>query len=309
MHMSGSFHVITGREPFAGVVFVAVAGLFLAASGCAADPAYRVTFPVAANASTPPRVPGAVLMVLSAAPRQTLADGSTRATGYFLNEFYEPYRTLVDAGHTVAIATPNGRPAALDPESLDPKYWRDHPEALAAAQQLVESLPNMRTPLALSDVLARAEDYQGIVVPGGQGVMVDLLDDPVVHALLLTFGTSDRPVGLICHAPAILTRLPPASNNVFRGRRVAAVSGIEEWYIETFVMGAKARVRRIGRALDDGGYRHEASFPGRSGAVRDCNLVTSQNPFSGEAFGRLYLEALTDWRRGGQCIAARDDPR
>lgn len=60
--------------------------------------------------------------------------------------------------------------------------------------------------------------------------------------------------------------------------------------------------RTTGQAL---GYQYHGAFPGRSHAVRDCNVVTSQNPFSGADFTRLYLAALLDYRRGARCVAGR----
>lgn len=271
--------------------------------GCATAPTHPVVFPPGPLAPEALRSPGMVLMVLSAASEQSLADGSTRQTGVFLNEFYEPYRALVDAGYDVAIATPAGRAPAFDPESLKPSYWKKHPEALAEAQALVATLPGLRAPLHLSEVRARSDAFQAILVPGGQGVMVDLLHDADLHGLLLDFGVTHRPVGLVCHAPALLSRLPE-DQSPFLGRRVTSVSGFEEWYIETFVMGARARVREIGAKLEGAGYLHETAFPGRPRAVRDCNLVTSQNPFSGTEFNTLFLAALTDWRQAGRCAGA-----
>lgn len=275
---------------------LALAGL-TAVWGCATAPTHRLVFP---SAPAEVRAPGAVLMVLSAASEQKLADGSTRQTGVFLNEFYEPYRALVDAGYEVALATPEGRAPAFDPESLKPSYWKEHPEALAEAQALLTQLPQLRAPLSLSEVRTRSDAFQALLVPGGQGVMVDLLHDTDLHGLLLDFGATARPVGLVCHAPALLSRLPK-EQGPFAGRRVTSVSGFEEWYIETFVMGARAQVRGIGEQLDEAGYRHETAFPGRSRAVRDCNLVTSQNPYSGADFNAHFLAALSDWRNAGRC--------
>ena len=278
-----------------GIAFLA--GLLAPTPGCASK-LHDSASPAPARAEAGP---GTVLMVLSAASRQPLADGRTRETGYFLNEFHEPYRALVAAGYTVAIATPGGRPPALDPESLDEKYWTD-PARLAEARRFVESAPELAAPLALGEARSRADAFQGIIVPGGQGVMIDLLEDPDLHALVAELAESDRPVGLVCHAPAILARLPEAAR-VRPGARVTSVSGFEEWYIERFVMGAKAITRGIGRSLAAAGYRHRSAAPGRAHAVRDCNLVTSQNPFSGDAFSRHYLAALADFRRGGRCPA------
>ncbi|MCP3143831.1 DJ-1/PfpI family protein [Pyxidicoccus xibeiensis] len=268
--------------------------------GCSTLPTRQVVFPPGTLAAEALPPPGAVVMVLSAASEQTLADGSKRRTGVFLNEFYEPYRALVGAGYEVVIATPGGRPPVWDPESLEPSYWKKHPGALAEAQALVATLPALLAPLPLSEVRARAAAFQALLVPGGQGVMVDLLHDTDLQGLLLDFGATDRPVGLVCHAPALLTRLP-VDQSPFLGRRVTSVSGFEEWYIETFVMGKRAQVREIGEQLDAAGYLHETAFPGRSRAVRDCSLVTSQNPFSGEDFNTLFLAALADWRKAGRC--------
>lgn len=248
--------------------------------------------------------PGTVLIALSAAETMTLADGSTRATGYFLNEFYGPWRALTEAGYAVVIATPDGRPAIVDPESLDPRYWDGDAAALDAAQALAASAA-LQQPITLAEARARAADYQGLVVPGGQGVMVDLIDDADLHALMIELGRADRPVGLICHAPALLTRLP-LDQDPFVGRAVTAVSGFEEFYIETFVMGAEAQNRAIGDQLEARGHIYDSAVPGRGHAVRDCNLVTSQNPFSGDAFDAHYLAALQSFRAGGRCDCAVD---
>jgi len=274
--------------------------LGLGSAGCTdQEPRYRAQVP-AAPASAP-QSPGKILFVLSAAKEQVLQNGKRRPTGNFLSELYEPYLALRRAGYEIAAATPQGRAPSVDPESLDAKYWADHPQHREDARALFAS-PLLAKPMRLDDALASHPEFQGLLVPGGQGLMVDLLDDPSVHALLDRFAASDRPLGMICHAPALLVRLE--SPHGLRGRQVTSVSGFEEFYIETFVMGGDARVRNIGDQLEARGYAHTTGFPGRSYAVRDCNVVTSQNPFSGDEFTRLYLDALSDFRRGARCVAA-----
>jgi len=238
---------------------------------------------------------GTVLFVLTGADTQTLARGKTRRTGYFLGEFYEAYRAVRDAGFDVAIATPDGRAAPVDPESLAAKYWEAHPSWLVEAQALVADDPDLNAPMRIDAALATESEFAALVVPGGQGLMTDLVDDPAVHTLLVRFAATARPIGLVCHAPAILTHLPRDADPL-RGRRVTSVSGFEEFYIERFVMHGRARERRIGRRLSQAGYRYVHGGPGRPFAVRDGNLVTSQNPFSGDAFAQEFVAALEDWR-------------
>jgi len=286
------------HKPSPRIMAGTLALLLLVLTSCANGPS-TYNAHVAPTTSSPEPA-GDVLIVLSAAPLQTLADDSTRETGYFLGEFYEPYIALREAGYSVTIATIGGATPSLDPESLKEKYWEDRADHLDRARRLTETLPQMQQPATLEHALEHADQFQALIIPGGQGVMVDLLDDTTLHSLITTFAEDDRPIGFICHAPAILSRMTPTPESL-EGRRVTSVSGFEERYIETMVMGAKAQIRAIGESLEDAGYRYEAALPGRAHAVRDCNLITNQNPFSSDVFNQLFLDALDDWRGGSRC--------
>jgi putative intracellular protease/amidase len=83
---------------------------------------------------------------------------------------------------------------------------------------------------------------------------------------------------------------------LFSGYKVNSVTKTEEWFIETFVMKGKPKVRKISTLLKDRGMIYESSFlPGRSYAVKDRNLITSQNPFSGQEFIDYYLESIKEY--------------
>lgn len=261
-------------------------------TGCARVPARAPSTPATRESGLSS---GTVLFVLTGADTQPLANGKHRPTGYFLGEFYEAYRAVRDAGFDVAIATPDGRAAPVDPESLAAKYWSNHPDWLAEAESFVAKDAALNAPMRIEAALAAAPAFAALILPGGQGLMTDLVDDPNTHALIARFAANDRPIGLLCHAPAILTHLP-ADDDSLRGRKVTSVSGFEEFYIERFVMHGRARERRIGRRLDQAGYRWVHGGPGKPFAVRDGNLVTSQNPFSGDAFAAHFVAALDDWR-------------
>lgn len=262
--------------------------------------AFSLTFACGSNAPpkdqpsalpVPKESPAQVLFILTSATEQVLANGKRRPTGYFLSEFYEPYAALKRLGHNLSIATPEGKAPAIDPEGLKDDYWQEA-SLREKAIAFTKGDPAIKTPLSLEQVVKRADEWDALVIPGGQGVMVDLYQDEKLRELLVRLGEAQKPVGLICHAPALLAELP--SGHPFVGRKVTAVSPFEEFYIETFVMGGKAPRRRIGRSLRKAGFDYNSALPKANHAVRDGNLVTSQNPFSGDAFLEEFLGALHD---------------
>jgi putative intracellular protease/amidase len=62
-----------------------------------------------------------VLFILSGATYWVLKDGTRYATGYWAEEFANPYKIVTDAGHEVVVATPNGVTPNVDMMSLRPE--------------------------------------------------------------------------------------------------------------------------------------------------------------------------------------------
>lgn len=238
-----------------------------------------------------------VLIVMSAASTLLLDENQKHPTGVFLNELAYPAIHLNQSGFDLEFATPNGKKVTLDPESLKDKYWKSKEEKEEAIRFLT-SLSSFQNPMTLEMAIKNNQSYIGLLIPGGQGLMTDLLYDTNLPILISRFQEQEKTIGLVCHAPALLLTLPSGSMGegfLFQGYRVNSVTKIEEWFIETFVMKGKPEVRKISDLLKERGMIYESSiFPASGYATRDRNLVTSQNPFSGEEFTKLYLDALKD---------------
>lgn len=236
-----------------------------------------------------------ILMVMSAADTLKLDGGEKlRQTGVFLNEFYLAHRALVQAGYTVDFASPGGTTPPIDQESLDQKYWKGQSGLREEALSFMARDPKFRAPKTLEEALGELPGYIGLVVPGGQGLMVDLIHDPNIPKLLRHFAKEGKPLGLICHAPSLLMTLS-GETNPFLGFKVSAVSPMEEFVIERFIMKGRPQNRKIAKGLRKMGLNYKKGWPKANFAVRDRNLVSSQNPFSSKAFNELYLEALDDY--------------
>ena len=161
-----------------------------------------------------------ILMVLTS--HDTLGN-TGRKTGFWLEEFAAPYFTFLDAGATLAIASPKGGQPPLDPVS-------DTPEGQTDLTRRFKQDPAAQAVLAhtvrLSDV--KASDYDAAFYPGGHGPMWDLAEDPLSIALIEDFYNYGKLVAAVCHAPGVLHRVQFQGQPIVKGKRVTGFTNGEE---------------------------------------------------------------------------------
>ncbi len=240
-----------------------------------------------------------VVFIMSAAKELKLKNGKLYPeTGVFLSEFYLAYKEIVNMGYAVDFATPNGVVSSIDKESYNKKYWGKKDTLIVEATQFVKQNPKFNKPLTLEQANENINSYTGMVIPGGQGLMVDLFYDKNISSILKNFSHKGKPIGLICHAPALILSIPK-EENPFIGYKVNSVTGLEEFFIENFVMKGKPKNRKIAKQLKKLGLKYAKGKPAGNFAIKDRELITSQNPYSNEEFNKLYLEALTEFQIKG----------
>jgi putative intracellular protease/amidase len=236
-----------------------------------------------------------VLFVMSAADTLELNKGQkSRQTGVFLNEFFLAYKSLIDNGYSVDFATPNGIVPTIDKESTKDDYWKELFEVRNEAIVFVQKDSSFNNPFPLEKAIQNNDQYIGMIIPGGQGLMVDLISDKNIPILLKQFAENNKPTGLICHAPSLLLTIPK-EQNPYIGYKVNSVSTLEEFVIERFIMKGKPENRKIAKNLRKLGLKHKNGLPKANFALKDRNLVTSQNPYSSDAFNTLFISALIEY--------------
>src|SRR5690606_20589292 len=184
--------------------------------------------------------------------------------------------------------------ATIDEESVDDKYWKNKLIVKSEALNFTKTDSLFNSPKTLEQAIENKSKYIGLIIPGGQGLMVDLKDDINIPILLKYFAKENKPTGLICHAPSLLLTIPK-EENPYIGFKVNSVSPFEEFVIERFIMKGKPKNRKISRKLRKLGLKYRRKLQKANYAVKDRNLVTSQNPFSETTFNKLYLEALSEY--------------
>jgi putative intracellular protease/amidase len=239
------------------------------------------------SSDTPTEIVAAkVLFIVTGATYWVLKDGTRYATGYWAEEFANPYKILTDAGHEVVVATPNGVTPNVDMMSLRPEMAGGIDGALEL-EAIIRSAEAMRRPLQLSDV--RLEDYDAVYLPGGHGPMSDLAWDADCGRLLTAQLASGNPLFIVCHGPAAMLATRIHGISPFKGYRVTCFTDEEEeavglaprapWLLETDLK------EKVGVTFSRGPIWEPYM-------VEDRNLVTGQNPHSAAILGDRMLEKL-----------------
>jgi putative intracellular protease/amidase len=225
-----------------------------------------------------------VLFIVSGASYWVLKDGTRHATGYWAEEFANPYEMLTDAGHEVVIATPKGVIPTVDMMSLRPEMAGGVDGALHL-EAVIRSAEVIRRPLRLSDV--RLEDYDGVYLPGGHGPMADLAWDADAGRLLTAQLGSGNPLIIVCHAPAAMLATRIHGVSPFKGYHVTCFTDEEE---EAVGLAPKATWLLETDLKDKVGISFSRGPIWEPYMAEDRNLVTGQNPHSAAVLGDRMLE-------------------
>lgn len=227
-----------------------------------------------------------VLFIVSGASFWVLKDGTRHATGYWAEEFANPYKILTDAGHEVVVATPKGVIPTVDMMSLRPAFAGGEDGALEL-ENIIRDAEVMRRPLKLSDV--RLEDYDAVYLPGGHGPMADLAFDADAGRLLTAQLNSGKPLAIVCHAPAAMLSTRIHGVSPFKGYKVTAFTNDEE---EGVGLAPRAPWLLETELKEKAGVDFSRGPNWEPFMVEDRNLITGQNPHSAGVLGRRLLEVL-----------------
>jgi putative intracellular protease/amidase len=205
-------------------------------------------------------------------------------TGFWLEEFAAPYYVLRDAGAEVVLASPAGGQPPLDPKSDEPDAQTDATRRFAQDHEAQASLANTHKLTGI-----KADDYDAVFYPGGHGPMWDLYRDTHSIALLEAFLQADKPIGAVCHAPAVLLQAHTAAGEpLVKGRKVTGFSNTEEEAVGL----TKVVPYLLEDSLKEKGGLYSKGDDWGSYVLVDGKLVTGQNPGSSEEAAKALLDIL-----------------
>ncbi|QQX87285.1 type 1 glutamine amidotransferase domain-containing protein [Cupriavidus necator] len=205
-------------------------------------------------------------------------------TGFWLEEFAAPYYVFKDAGADITLASPKGGQPPIDPKSDDPGAQTD-------ATRRFHGDPAAKAALASTLTLdqVKAEDFDAIFYPGGHGPLWDLAEDKRSVALIEQFDRAGKPVGAVCHAPAVFRHTRGADGEpLVKGKEVTGFTNSEEEAVQL----TKVVPFLVEDMLKANGGRFTRGEDWASYVVVAGRLVTGQNPASSDAAAKALLKML-----------------
>lgn len=254
--------------------------------------------------------------------------------GYWGVELAAPVRALQRAGHTVDLVTPRGeRPRALPP-STDPDYVDPPlgvcvttPEAAELTRALeadpwldgavdLRSLVPERPYHSAPDFLRRLEaynrevraaqerltgEYDALLLAGGSGPIVDLVNNQRLHEIVLGFHRADKPIAAICYAVGVLVLARDFNErrSLIRGKHVTGHCVEYDYHDGTgfvgtdFVMGPPpyALEYLLADAVQPDGFYH-GNFGKETSVIVDWPFLTARSLQCSFEFGDRLVDML-----------------
>lgn len=220
--------------------------------------------------------------------------------GFWWSELTHPYYRFHERGYEIEIFSPNGG-------KCEPDGMSDPRDASGYSSDDLISMGFINTP-ALAKLIENTKkvseikviDFDAIVVAGGQGPMFTYEKSVDLQKKFSEFYEAGKVACCLCHGSSIL-KFAKLSNGQYlaEGKTVTGFANAEEDFADNAVWSMNLLSRdkhvmpwRIEDELKKMGANYVQAGLWRGFAVRDGNLVTGQQNFSGEETAEAVIAAL-----------------
>ena len=220
--------------------------------------------------------------------------------GFWWSELAHPYYVLSEKGYEIEVFSPDGGKCEADAMS-DPRDPSDYSSSDLISMGFL-STPKLAALIQNTKKVSQIDvsSFDAILVAGGQGPMFTFEKAIPLHEKFVEFYESGKIACAMCHGVALL-RYTKLSNGEYlaKGKTVTGFANVEEDYADNAVWRMNLLPRdkhvmpwRVEDEMKKIGANYLQSGLWRGFAVRDGNLVTGQQNFSGTETAEKVLEAL-----------------
>jgi len=230
-----------------------------------------------------------VLMVVA---NPTVSTTTGWPVGFWAAELFHPLYEFSRVRYDVTVASPEGGRVELDAMS-DPR------DASRWSADDVISMGSLHTP----EIVARLErtpavrdldlgSFDAMVVCGGQGPMFQFRDHADLKRAIAGSFEAEKPTAALCHGVSALIDVTLSDGSyLVRGRTVTGFANVEEDFSDAAV-GMTVMPYRVEDELRTRGANYVQAGLFKAFAVRDQNLITGQQQYSGAKVAELVIQSL-----------------
>ena len=230
----------------------------------------------------------------------TVSTTTAWPVGFWWSELSHPYYVLSEQGYQLSIFSPQGGACEADAMS-DPNDASGYSRTDLISQGFIHT-PELKALVADTRPISELSlgEFDALLVAGGQAPMFSFEHELTLQKKFVEFYEAGKVVAALCHGTAILAYARLSNGDyLVTGKTVTGFANVEEDYADQAVwnygllpQGKHIMPWRIEDKLKELGANYVQAGMWRSFAIRDGNLITGQQNFSGEATARLVIAAL-----------------
>ena len=210
---------------------------------------------------------------------------SGKKTGTWFEEVATPYYLLKKEGIEVVMASPKGGEAPIDQLSLQSPFTTENTDRFLNDYVAMKAL---QTTNKISEI--DIADFDALFFPGGYGLLWDLANNSRVIKSIEDFYEQNKPVAMVCHAPAILRDAKKVSGeSLAKGLTLTGFMNAEDDELDLS--------RHLLFSLEDTLRAQQADYRGtelnwEAHTEVDGPLITGQNPASAPILTEILVTHL-----------------
>jgi putative intracellular protease/amidase len=244
---------------------------------------------MSANLNTVSSIAQRIVLVVANPGTSTTVGG---AVGFWAAELVHAWYEFTEQGYEVTIASPQGGKVEFDRDSdpRDPGGYSAHDilsMGFIHTPNLMALLDNTKS---LSDV--SVENYDAIVIAGGQSPMFTFPAETRLHQLIAQFYESEKVTAALCHGTCALLFVKLSDGSyLIEGKTMTGFANVEEDFADQYV-GQKLMPFRIEDEAKNLGANFIIGGLFKAFTARDGRLITGQQQYSGKATAQEVIRAL-----------------
>jgi putative intracellular protease/amidase len=214
--------------------------------------------------------------------------------GFWAAELFHPYYEFSQKRYEITIASPEGGKVELDAMSdpRDESRWSADDLVSMGALNTPEIAARLEDTPALRDL--NLDDYDALVVCGGQGPMFQFRQHEDLKKAIAQFYEARKPTALLCHGTCALLDVQLSDGSfLIDGRTMTGFANVEEDFSDAAV-GQQVMPFHIEDEGRNRGANYIQAGLFKPFAVRDMNLITGQQQYSARKVAELVIAALGD---------------